>query len=202
MKIDEYLNSGIIEMYVMGALPPEEANEVTTFASKHPELLAEIEEVRLALESYVLTNSKPPGKTLKPLLFATLDYFQRMEKGEIQQVIPPLSKTTTKEDFSDWLQRPDMQLPENFNEIHIKLIGYTPTSSTAIVWLKNQSPEEIHHYEIESFFILEGSCNVLMNNDVYQLYPGDQFTVPLHVRHTVQVTSAVPCKLILQRKAA
>ncbi len=201
MTVEEYINSGIIEMYVMGALAPEEAHEVISFASKHPEVLIEIEDIRITLEAYAFSNCKSPGTIVKPLLLATLDYLDRLENGEVPVPVPLLSKSTTPQHFSEWIQRADMQLPEDFNDIYIKLIAYTSTVSTAIVWLNNQLPKETHHFETEHFLILEGTCTITVNDHEYHLYPGDQFTVPLHASHMVQITSAIPCKLILQRKA-
>jgi mannose-6-phosphate isomerase-like protein (cupin superfamily) len=202
MNIKKYISSGVIEMYVMGALPANEATELTSLATQHPEINEEIEKVSLTLESYASINAKKPGPQVKAMLMATLDYMQRLENGETPVVAPALSKKTIKEDFSEWIDRADMQSPAEYDSIFVKIISYTPALSTAIVWLKDGSPEEIHHQEFESFFILEGTCNIYINNEVHQLYPGDQLTIPLHSSHSVKVTSGIPCKLILERKAA
>jgi mannose-6-phosphate isomerase-like protein (cupin superfamily) len=202
MDIEKYISSGVIEMYVMGVLAANEAEELKFLAAKHPEIDTEIERVSLTLESYASANAKTPGPDVKAMLMATLDYMQRMEKGEIPITAPALSKKTKKEDFSEWINREDMQAPAEFDRIFVKIISYTPQSSTAIVWLTDGSPEESHHHEYESFFILEGTCNIVINNEVHQLYPGDQLSIPLHSAHSVKVTSNIPCKLILERKAA
>lgn len=202
MNTETYINSGIIELYVMGALSSEEADEVAQLASKHPEISAEIERVSITLESYAIGNAKTPGPDVKPMLMATLDYMQRLENGETPVKAPVLSKNSKIEDFSQWLNRADMQAPPQFGQTYIKIISYTPQSSTAIVWLTEGSPEETHTDEYESFFILEGTCDIRINEEVYPLYPGDQLSIPLHSVHAVKVTSKTPCKLILERRAA
>lgn len=202
MNIEKYISSGVIEMYVMGSLPAEEAAELELLATSHPEIDAEIERVSLTLESYVSANAKKPAPQVKAMLMATLDYMQRLETGETPVVVPALDKKTKKEDFSEWINRTDMQAPNEYEEIFVKLLSYRPGSTTAIVWLKTGSPEETHHNEYESFFILEGTCNIYINSEIHQLYPGDHLTIPLHASHSVKVTSDIPCKLILERKAA
>jgi mannose-6-phosphate isomerase-like protein (cupin superfamily) len=202
MNIEKYISSGVIEMYVMGALPAEEAEELKLLATQHPEIGAEVEKISLTLESYAFATAKTPAPDVKAMLMATLDYMQRMENGETPVIPPALSKKTKKEDFSTWVNRPDMQAPAEYDHVFVKLISHTPQSTTAIVWLTEGSPEETHHQEYESFFILEGTCNIFINDEIYQLYPGDQLSIPLHSVHSVKVTSSIPCKLILERKAA
>lgn len=202
MDIEQYINSGIIELYVMGALSSEEEKEFCFMASQYPEIHTEIERVNSTLESYAVANAKTPDLTVKPMLMATLDYMQRLENGEIPVAAPSLHKNSKKEDFSQWLKREDMQAPIAYDHAFIKIISYGGPANTAIVWLKEGSPEEVHTDEYESFLILEGTCNIIINNEVHQLYPGDYLTIPLHATHSVQVTSATPCKLILERKAA
>lgn len=202
MNIENYISSGIIEMYVMGVLSDEESQEVRQLSSTYPEISAEIGRVSSTLENYARVNEKSPSPSVKPFLMATLDYMKRIETGEVPAVAPALNKETKAVDFEKWLNRADMQAPEVYDGSFAKIISHTPTCSTAIVWLKNGAPKETHDNQFESFFILEGSCDVIVNNEMFQLFPGDQFTVPLHSTHYIRVTSSIPCKLILERKAA
>ena len=47
MNIQEIIESGIIELYVMNALPEDEAMQVAALAVTHPEIRAEIEDVEI-----------------------------------------------------------------------------------------------------------------------------------------------------------
>ena len=49
MKIKEYIESGILELYVYGALEEAESKEVKKKIDLHPELQAEVEAIELAL---------------------------------------------------------------------------------------------------------------------------------------------------------
>ncbi|RYZ82068.1 MAG: cupin domain-containing protein, partial [Moraxellaceae bacterium] len=70
-----------------------------------------------------------------------------------------------------------------------------------LIWARNFTPQEKHHNELESFYILEGTCEVKIENETHKLSPGDFITIPLHKDHKVVVTSLIPCKAILQRIA-
>ena len=73
---------------------------------------------------------------------------------------------------------------------------------TAIVWIKEYAPQEVHDHEFEKFLVVEGSCNIIVEDKIHTLIPGDYFAIPLHKKHLVEVTSIIPCKVILQRIAA
>ena len=51
MDLKEYISSGILELYVYGALSEEESHEVTRMLREHPEIRREVEEIESALLS-------------------------------------------------------------------------------------------------------------------------------------------------------
>lgn len=143
-----------------------------------------------------------PDPTIKPFLLTTIDYTERMKKGEVPASPPILNENSTEADYAMWINRADMALEDDFEEMHAKIIGYTPEAITAIAWIKNMAPTEEHKNEHEKFFILEGTCDIFIGDTVHHLKPGDYLAIPLYVDHKVVVTSKNPCKLILQRVAA
>lgn len=50
MDIQEYISSGILELYVYGALTEAESYEVSQALKEHPEIRKEVEEIELALQ--------------------------------------------------------------------------------------------------------------------------------------------------------
>ena len=50
MNIEEYISSGILELYVYGALTEEESREVSEILKEHPEVRKEVEEIEAALK--------------------------------------------------------------------------------------------------------------------------------------------------------
>ncbi len=201
MKNEEYIGSGILEQYVLGQTSPLESQEVELVAATNNAVRMEIEAISEALEAYALAHAIVPDPIVKPFLLATIDYSERMKNGEPVSNPPFLNERSSINDYDEWLNRSDM-VPWNKHDIYAKIIGYSPQALTAIVWLKDYAPQEVHDNEFEKFLIVEGTCNIIVGDEVNELAPGDYFTIPLHKTHMIKVTSTIPCKVILQRVAA
>jgi mannose-6-phosphate isomerase-like protein (cupin superfamily) len=200
--IRSFIESGIIESYALGMANEEEILRVESMASLHPEVKQELEEIRSSLESYAGSHASKPHMTLKPMVLGGIEYMERMMKGEPPSYPPVIYEGSKIEDYREWLDRPDMMAPEEFDNIHAKYICITPELKCAIVWIKEIAPDEVHKDEHERFLIVEGTCDIYVDGHVRHLVPGDVFFVPLHSNHHVIITSDIPCKAVLQRIAA
>ena len=200
--VQEYIDSGILQAYVFGVTTPEEERSVEEMATRHTEIRNAIKAFEYDLEMYAMANAVTPDPTAKPFLIATIDYTERMEKGEAPSHPKTLHKDSRIEYYKEWLERTDMQLPNDFKDFYAKIISYTPGALTAIVWIKDVAPWETHDNEFEKFLIVEGTCDIVIEDETHRLKAGDYLSIPLHKKHTVKVTSDIPCKVILQRIAA
>ncbi|WP_066511298.1 cupin domain-containing protein [Rufibacter sp. DG15C] len=198
----ELIQSGLLELYVMGAASPQEITLVEQMAEQHPAVREELDAISLTMEAYAETHAVEPCPNVKPLLLATIAYMERLKEGEAPIEAPMLSPSSTVEDYRQWLNRPDLALSGELEDIHAHLISATPEVITAIAWLKEKSSEEVHHDQLERFLIVEGSCIITAGGQQFSLTVGDYYQVPLHVPHVIQVTSDIPCKVIIQRVAA
>ena len=203
MSSKELIDSGILEIYVMGMASDSEREEVEKMAAANPDIRKEIEEISDALENYAQAHAIKPSAAVKPLLMANIDYAERIKNGETISFPPVLNENSKVSDYATWLNQADQDFsfPDEEN-IHVKIIGNTPEMTTAIVWLQHETPREIHHKELESFLIVEGSCDIRVGEKSNHLVAGDYFAIPLHEYHQVKVTSSIACKAILQRMAA
>lgn len=77
MDVKEYIASGILELYVAGALSPEENLEVQHYAIQYPEIQKEIE----AIENAVLELTEAASPKIPENSFAKI-------KAELDDVIP------------------------------------------------------------------------------------------------------------------
>ncbi len=198
----EYIESGILELYVLGNTTPLETASVEVMASNHPEIADEIELIASSLSSYAKLNAKVPDPIIKPFLMATIDYTERLKNGEEMSFPPSLTSQSKIADFTEWLSRDDMILPQKLTDVSAKIIGFTPEMITAIVWIKEMAPQEMHDNQIEKFLIIEGTCDIVIEEEIHHLKVGDMLSIPLYKNHFVKVTSSIPCKVILQRAAA
>ena len=199
MDRNEILNSGLLELYVMGSLEGSELVLVNEALSKDPLLAQELDQIEQAFFLYAQAHAIPPSPTVKPMLMAKIDYMERLKQGEIPTPAPTLNSESKIKDFEGWLNRQDMQLRDDFDEIQVTIIAHEPDKLTAVAWLKYGAPTETHTSEYEKFLIVEGSCDLTIGTTVHHLKAGNYLSIPLHVSHDVKVTSSIPCKIILQR---
>lgn len=201
MSSKDFIDSGILEQYVFGMATAEECEEVERMASADAAIREELDAIELAMEAYAKEDGIKPDPTVKPFLMATIDFSERLQNGE-QPASPPLLHTgSSAADYAQWLDRVDMVAPAN-EDFYAKIIGYTPEALTAIVWLNDYAPTEVHDNEYERFLVVEGSCEILVEDEVNVLGPGDYFAIPMFKGHSIKVTSSIPCKVIQQRIAA
>jgi len=202
MNVTDYIQSGVLELYVLGMASSEEVREVEHMAGLYPEVKVEVDRITEALMEQAEKSCPAPNPTIGAFLAAVVDYTERLQAGEAPAFPPALNKDSRISDFAQWLDHPDAVTPADFEAFHARIIGYNPQYITAIAWLRYGAPPETHKREFERFLVLEGTCDITIDNTVHQLVPGDFLEIPLHLSHHVQVTSDIPCKVILQRVAA
>lgn len=151
MNTKEYIESGILEAYILGELHAGVNETPIEIAAKFHEVKQELLEIKEALERYALSHSVMPSSTLKPLLLATIDYFDSMN-GEDEQAMPSiLTRASSIADFSPLVERRDWIAPADFTGIYAKIIGYTAKVTTALVWMKDVIPTEFIIMNMKKF---------------------------------------------------
>ena len=202
MSIDQIISSGILELYVLDDLSLSEKLLVEEAMEQSDAIKYELFEIEKALETYAFDHAISVTATIKPMLFAGINFKDRLQKGEVPITPPALSAKSKISDFSQWLEREDMQAPDDYDSIYAKIINSDKKKTTLIVWLNDGAPDETHTDEFEKFLVIEGSCDIKIGDTEHSLQRGDYLSIPLFASHSVEVTSHCPCKIILERAAA
>jgi hypothetical protein len=66
---EEFISSGLLELYALRISSPEETKVVEESLEKYPELRKELEEIEMSLEKYAQANSISPSSSVKEKLF-------------------------------------------------------------------------------------------------------------------------------------
>ena len=201
-NIKNYIESGILESYVLGFLNEQECLELQAFAKENDLIKEELNKIGESLELYAQNSSIKPDATIKAFLLATIDFTERLKQGEIPGTPPLLNESSSAEDYKTWTNLSSFTVPVDFDGLFAKIINADQAVTTAVVWIKEMAPQEIHKHEYEKFLILEGTCTIDIEGQKNDLCTGDYLSIPLCKNHFVKVTSNVPCKVILQRIAA
>lgn len=75
MKVEDlkaYIESGILELYVLGDVTPVEKLQVEEMASKHPAIKAELDEIERSMELYAEENAIEPSEHLRSRILGSL----------------------------------------------------------------------------------------------------------------------------------
>ena len=199
-EAQELIASGKLEAFVLGTLPADERFAVLRASNGFAEVREEISRLEEALERSVQSPGATPGPLLKANILDRLkgDAWHQDTPGD-----PPIVHAgSSRSDYAEWLDRPEMVAPATFEDPFYIPIGQTAEAITLVVWLRNGAPAETHTDCVEKFLVLEGSCEIQLPNATHKLQVGDKYSIPLHIPHTVVITSSMPCKLIVQRVAA
>lgn len=87
-EVKAYIESGILELYVLGQLSAVECVEVEEMANKYPEVKAEILSIELAMENYALQNSIEPSEATAENLFTKIGITEVKQAITEPKIVP------------------------------------------------------------------------------------------------------------------
>ncbi|RZM28341.1 MAG: anti-sigma factor [Pedobacter sp.] len=83
-----YIESGILELYILGQLAPNERVEVEVMAAKYPEVKQEITAIEVAMEQYALAQALQPTKGLDEKILDQIENTQSSSERKESVTIP------------------------------------------------------------------------------------------------------------------
>ena len=99
--IKAYIESGILELYVLGDITHDEKLQVEAMAAKHPAIKAELDEIERSMEQYAEHNAVEPNEQLRGRILNSLltnlgddSTFNKAEDFEDNVIALPASKPT------------------------------------------------------------------------------------------------------------
>lgn len=169
----------------------------------------EINETEEALLRYAKAHAKAPPATLRNKILGKITALQarsanhqKLDLGNL----PMLDETSSWPDWEEAVQ--GIEPPGEFENIHLHSLESSEKRDLFVAWVKQEVPEEVHHDILESFLILEGSCECHITDEkgstrIVRMGQGDFITMQVGETHDIVITSLKPVKAILQwRKIA
>lgn len=96
MDFKEYIASGIIERYVIGAVSDQERREVECMSSIYPELMDELRSAQSTIESYMESIAVEPPAALKQSILESIKGVEQdpvENKGKVVSMKPEISES-------------------------------------------------------------------------------------------------------------
>ncbi|HTE00332.1 MAG TPA: anti-sigma factor [Mucilaginibacter sp.] len=97
-EVETYIESGILELYVLGDVTPQERAQVEVMASKHPVVKAELDEIERSLEAYAEVNAVEPAENQRNKILNSLltnlgdDRIFQSPKAKVKDNIIPFER--------------------------------------------------------------------------------------------------------------
>lgn len=137
MNIQAYIESGILEEYVLGTVSPQEKQEVECMSHIYPEIREELLRTEGALEEYALKYQTAPPVSLKDSIFAQLDFEAAPDNNEAD---PEVAKSTISEDVrnGEFVELPSTEEVVTPSETPVIADVFTKTETVEITpfWAK------------------------------------------------------------------
>ena len=169
----------------------------------------EIDQTEEALIGFAQAHAVPPPASLRDKVLGKLADLKAQKKNQQSydlDNLPPLDGT------SNWLEWEatvkGIEPPNDFENVHLHPLESNDQRELFVAWVKEYVEEEVHHDLLESFLILDGTCECHItdeasNTRIVRMCQGDFITMQLGETHDIIVTSLKPAKAVLEwRKLA
>lgn len=201
MNKEQFLESGIIEEYCLGLASPKDVDLLMTMVSLYPEISEYLSSVQLQTNDLLTRFQRPASHSSKEIIKRNIRENLKLRKALLKEQPHQL------EEFISISRHTDIEMlesliakihpPEEYDNIHLEPLYIDSDKMLAVVWVKDQIPEEKHELLDESFLILEGNVSCHIDNEVFYMEKGMFMRMPLKSEHSIKVTSSYPAKAIL-----
>ncbi len=164
----------------------------------------EVSKTEAALLTYAELHAVPPPLSMRDRILENINKIKVLEDNCQPFTLDNLPILTPEANWLDWEAAvKGIEPTGDFEDICMHLLENTNIRELNLVWVKQEVPEEVHHDVLESFILLEGSCECHIFDEkdgkrVVKMRQGDYISFKIGEVHDIQITSAVPAKAILQ----
>lgn len=196
MNIQEYISSGVLELYGLGVLSAAEEAEVEKML-QHAEVQAEWQRIQSALEALSMHMAVQPPAELKSRTELAL---YKSQAGAGKPYPPLVEPGCSFDEIEAWVKARQAEVPVSYDNVHLQELNSTDRVLNLLAYVKHGHEPEIHDDYYEYIVVLEGSCTMDFEGEIRTYKKGDIIDIPLSVLHTATVTSAGPMQALVQRQ--
>lgn len=84
----------------------------------------------------------------------------------------------------------------DYNNISVKKLYSDSNCTSFVIWVKQEVKSHKHISHTETIQILEGTAEMTVDKETFEVKANDFFVIPQNTFHAVKVTSITPLKLI------
>lgn len=157
MNVQDYIQSGIIESYVLGMANEQEAAELLQLSQKYPEIKQAIEGFEASLEQAAFANAKPAPANVKAQLFDALKDEFATPEAQVKTPVVEMNNAATS-------QTPVINITSKFRNVAAASVILLVVSAALNIYLYNQYKNVNNSY----LSLLKENNSITADNRVYQ----------------------------------
>lgn len=184
LKIKAYLESGILELYVLDQLSFSERIGVEEMIFNYPVLKNELAEIELALENFATVNAVMPAANLADITINNILKSENEQFNDFNE-LPLIHKFSDAKKWLDLIN--EIEMPPADNGKAVKVLRHDDRVCQMLVISSTDIEQETHENEYESFLILKGECKCVVGSEIRMMKAGDFMPIPLHALHHVEI---------------
>ena len=89
-----------------------------------------------------------------------------------------------------------IKVPDDLENIKVQSLYNDSLSSSFLIWIDKEVKLHYHANHTEQVYILQGTGIMKVNNQSYDVSPGDLIYIPPRAHHSVKVLSDEPMKVL------
>ncbi len=201
--VSKYLESGKIEKCCLGLASVEELEELFELSENYPKIEQAKSLFEQSMTSYLSAEKRNPFLKSHKVVSQAVQENENWSKAVLSDNDKMLDQYIGISRFSniETLERlfKDIQAPKDFENIYAHPLYVDDTHELILVWAKKVVELEEHAHLNESFLLLEGTADCVIDGEVFKMERGDYMLIPPESEHEVIVTSKEPGKAIRTR---
>ena len=164
----------------------------------------DLDETEAALLAFAQLHAVKPPLSMRDKILGNLQKLKALEDNRQPFTLNNLPLLTPEANWLDWEAAvKGIEPAGDFEDVYMHLLENNDRRELNLAWVKQEVPEEVHHDVLESFILLDGTCECHIFDEnggtrVVKMRAGDYISFKIGEVHDIQITSAVPAKAILQ----
>ena len=165
----------------------------------------EIEKTEEALLKYAEAHAVAPPLSLKDKILGNIQKLNYLSQNRQVISLDNVPLISSESNWLDWEEAvKGIEQPADIENVYMHPLRNDDVVEMNLAWVIEEVPEEVHHDVLESFILLDGTCECHIYNEdgsikkIVRMRAGDYISFKIGEVHDIQITSSVPAKAILQ----
>ena len=170
----------------------------------NPPTATHLSKTEAALVAFAELHTVQPPLSMRDKIMDNLQNLTLLKNNQQPFTLDNLPLLTPNANFLDWEAAiKGIEPVEDYEDIYLHLLEDNDYRELNILWVKQIVPEEVHHDVLESFILIEGTCECHISNEkgetrIVKMREGDYIAFKIGEVHDIHITSSQPAKGILQ----